>query len=104
MYPAFGIAGNSYVFRVPYSEEIKRRPSVFSTNLTMANADADRISLDLESDFAAIAATCPLLHLELLPVHFEISVASDGDGSVGRTEHLHNIRLTSTPAGRFARK
>jgi hypothetical protein len=66
MYPAFGIAGNSYVFRVPYSEEIKRRPSVFSTNLTMANADADRISLDLESDFAAIAATCPLLHLELL--------------------------------------
>jgi hypothetical protein len=32
----------------------------------MANADADRISLDLKSNFAAIAAARPIPHLELL--------------------------------------
>ena len=32
----------------------------------MANADADRISLDLKSDLAAIAAARPIPHLELL--------------------------------------
>jgi hypothetical protein len=66
MYPTFGIAYNSYVFGAPYSEEVKRRSSIFSTNLTMANADADRISLDLKSNFAAIAAARPIPHLELL--------------------------------------
>jgi hypothetical protein len=89
VHPAFGISGNSYVFRAPYSEEVKRRSSVLSTNLTMANAYADRISIGLKSDFAAIAATRPLLHLELrhcpLRFLFEISVASDGVASVGLT-------------------
>ena len=66
MYPTFRIADSSYVFGVPYSEEVKRRSGVFSTNLTMANADADRISLDLKSNFAAIAAARPIPHLELL--------------------------------------
>jgi hypothetical protein len=66
MYPTFRIADNSYVFGAPYSEEVKRRSSIFSTNLTMANADADRISLDLKSNFAAIAAARPIPHLELL--------------------------------------
>jgi hypothetical protein len=66
MYPTFRIADSSYVFGAPYSEEVKRRSSIFSTNLTMANADADRISLDLKSNFAAIAAARPIPHLELL--------------------------------------
>jgi hypothetical protein len=66
MYPTFCIADNSYVFGAPYSEEVKRRSSIFSTNLTMANADADRISLGLKSNFAAIAAARPIPHLELL--------------------------------------
>ena len=66
MYPTFRIADSSYVFAAPYSEEVKRRPSIFSTNLTMANADADRISLDLKSNLAAIAAARPIPHLELL--------------------------------------
>ena len=66
MYPTFRITDNSYVFGAPYSEEVKRRSSIFSTNLTMANADADRISLDLKSNFAAIAAARPIPHLELL--------------------------------------
>jgi hypothetical protein len=65
-HPAFTIAGDRYIFRVPYCEEVKRRSSVFSTNLTMANAYTDRISVDLKSDLAAIAATRPLLHLDLL--------------------------------------
>ena len=65
MYPTFRIADSSYVFAAPYSEEVKRRPSIFSTNLTMANADADRISLD-QSNLAAIAAARPIPHLELL--------------------------------------
>jgi hypothetical protein len=38
----------------------------FVTDLTMANVCADGISLDLKSDFAAIAATRPPLHLELI--------------------------------------
>jgi hypothetical protein len=66
MHPAFGIAGSSHVFRAPNREEVKKRSRVFSTNLTMADAYADWIPLDLESDFAAIAAPRPLLHLELL--------------------------------------
>jgi hypothetical protein len=66
MYPTFGIADSSYVFAAPYSEEVKSRSSIFSTNLTMANADADRISLDLKSNLAAIAAARPIPHLELL--------------------------------------
>jgi hypothetical protein len=65
MYPAFSIARNIYVFCAPDSEGIKRRSAVFPTNLTMANADPDWISLSLKSDFAAIAAPCPLLHLDL---------------------------------------
>ena len=89
MHPAFGVAGSSHVFRAPNSEEIKRRSRVFSTNLTMANAYTDRSSLDLKSDFTAIAATRPLLHLELrhcpLRFLFEISVASDGVASDGLT-------------------
>jgi hypothetical protein len=32
----------------------------------MANADADRISLDLKSHFAAIASARPIPHLEFL--------------------------------------
>ena len=66
MYPAFRIADNRYVFGAPYSEDVERRSGIFSTNLTMANADADRISLDLKSNFAAIAAARPIPHLELL--------------------------------------
>ena len=54
MYPTSRIADSSYVFGAPYSEEVKRRSSIFSTNLTMANADADRLSLDLKSNFAEL--------------------------------------------------
>jgi len=64
--PAFGVADNSDVFRAPYREEIKSRSGVLSTDLTMANAYADRIFLDLKSHPAAIATTCPFLHIELL--------------------------------------
>jgi len=63
MYPAFRIADNRYVFGAPYGEDVERRSGIFSTNLTMANADADRISLDLKSNFAAIAAARPIPHL-----------------------------------------
>jgi hypothetical protein len=66
MYPTFRIADCSYVFGAPYSEEVKRRSGIFATNLTMANADADRISLGLKSNFATIAAARPISHLELL--------------------------------------
>jgi hypothetical protein len=66
MYPTFGVARDIYIFRYPHREDIKRRSGVFPTNLTVANAHADRISGHLKSDFAAIAATCPLLHLDLL--------------------------------------
>jgi len=66
MYPTFRIADSSYVFGAPYSEEVKRRSGIFSTSLTMANADTDGISLDLKSNFAAIAAARPIPHLELL--------------------------------------
>jgi hypothetical protein len=68
MYPTFRNADNNYVFGTPHSEEVKRGSSIFSTNLAMANADADRISLDLKSNFAAIAAARPIPHLELLSI------------------------------------
>ena len=71
MYPAIGIAGNSYVLRAPHSKKVKGRTSVSSTNLTVANAYADGIPLDMKSDLAAIAATCSLLHLD--PLSFSIS-------------------------------
>ena len=66
MYPTFGIADGSYLFGVPYGEEVERRSSIPSTNLTMANADADRLSLDPKSNFAAITAAGPIPHVELL--------------------------------------
>ena len=66
MYPIFRIADSSYVFGAPYGEEVERRSSILSTNLTMANADADRLSLDPKSNFAAITAARPIPHVELL--------------------------------------
>src|ERR1700722_1563897 len=65
MYPIFRIADSSYVFGAPYGEEVERRSRILSTNLTMANADADRLALDPKSNFAAIAAARPIPHLEL---------------------------------------
>jgi hypothetical protein len=66
MYPTFGIADGSYFFGAPYGEEVERRSSIPSTNLTMANADAGRLSLDLKSNFAAITTARPIPHRELL--------------------------------------
>ena len=66
MYPTFRITDTSYVVGGPHGEEVEGRSSILSTNLTMANADADRISLDLKSNLAAIAAARPIPHLELL--------------------------------------
>ena len=99
MHPAFGVAGSSHVFRAPNSEEIKRRSRVFSTNLTMANAYTDRSSLDLKSDFAAIAATRPLLHLEPLSpsftLLFETKPASRGIGQPDRAPPTRSLTLAS---------
>ena len=87
VYPTFGIADGSYLFGAPYGEEVERRSSIPSTNLTMANADADRISLDLKSNFAAIAAARPIPHLELL-CRFVMAVS--------RTTRGHDPVMTAT--------
>jgi hypothetical protein len=107
MHPAFGVAGSSHVFRAPNSEEIKRRSRVFSTNLTMANAYTDRSSLDLKSDFAAIAATRPLLHLELLSpsfaLLFETKPASRGIGQPDRAPPTRSLTFAKSLSDRLSR-
>jgi hypothetical protein len=94
MYPTFGIADGSYLFGAPYGEEVERRSSIPSTNLTMANADADRLSLDLKSNFAAITTAHPIPHRELLS-RFLMAVC--------RTTRCHDPTVTAKrrlqPAG-----
>ena|ERR1700722_16336162 len=86
MYPIFRIADSSYVFGAPYGEEVERRSSILSTNLTTANADADRLSLDPKSNFAAITAARPIPHVELLS-RFLMAVS--------RTTRGHDPALTA---------